>query len=116
MAKQDVQQVEKELARQRARADQLEAANKALQKQVTDLQSGLPDGHVQVLAPMKRLTCKHYVTRHIDLQLSSVQAQALRDCFNGLFELGAMLENGKPVDTPRRAILWLIERMAQSKQ
>lgn len=50
-----------------------------------------------------------YARRRIDLNLSRSQARTLKNIYRGLEEKDARLENGRRIQSPAHAILWLLE-------
>jgi len=54
-----------------------------------------------------------YRQRHLDIQLDSRQAEALRRMFDGLHASAAKLANDWFVNTPGDAVRWMLERLAE---
>jgi hypothetical protein len=45
------------------------------------------------------------------MALPRPEAQGLRDLFDALYERQEKLKSGKPVENPRQALLWLLEKL-----
>ena len=55
------------------------------------------------------------VSRHIDLQLDTVQARALKRAFVGLDESGSRLASGRRVASNADVIRFLLEQLAANR-
>ena len=64
---------------------------------------------VTVEIPMRR-TGRPATSSAVHIDLRPVHAQAWRDLFDGLNANSAKLRDGKFVETPSRAIIWLLEQ------
>lgn len=65
---------------------------------------------VTVEAPMTRLPGDPYKQRRIDLDLNAVEAQALRDLYDGLTVKGEFSDRRS---SPSEAIRWLLRRAGE---
>lgn len=52
-----------------------------------------------------------YCPRHLEVQLLHEQSRTLKRLARTLESNGEILNNGRPVDAPQRAIMWLLEQM-----
>lgn len=54
-----------------------------------------------------------YVSRHVDVQLTTPQARALRCVLEGLMNHGARLANGRRVTTSADAVRFLLDLITE---
>lgn len=66
-----------------------------------------------VVVPVVRT--KGYTPQHVDLRLRSHTAQTLRDIRDGLSQMGYTLKNGKAVESPQSALIWILENIEVDK-
>lgn len=107
-AKADVKELEKEIEDLKDTIERLKAVNEEQAKSLRESLKRKP-GDALIIAPLKRTG--RFVARRLDMALPRPEAQALRDLFDALYERQEKLKSGKPVENPRQALLWLLERL-----
>lgn len=54
-----------------------------------------------------------YISRHLDIQLNSVQAVVLRRLFEGYYQTATRLANGRYVQSPADVIRYVLEQVGE---
>lgn len=67
--------------------------------------------HTLVEVPLADVPDPHYRQRHVNLQLSAAEADAMKRLLAGLDMQGERLANGRRVQTSADAVRWLLEKI-----